>query len=56
MAVLTLALNERKVSRVSRQIVDEHQRAIDVLKASHVIRLEFHDELLQQAEFLLKLQ
>jgi outer membrane lipoprotein-sorting protein len=55
MVVLTLALSQRKVARVAKQIVDAHQRAVDELKTSRVIRLEFQDQLLQQAEFLLKL-
>ncbi len=55
MVVLTLALNRRKVEHVTRLITEEHQRAITELKAEHVIRLEYDDPLLEQAEFLLTL-
>jgi hypothetical protein len=55
MFVLTFALSASKVRRVSAQISREHQQAIEQLKANSVIRLEFEDELLRQAEFLLKL-
>ncbi|MCA9132434.1 MAG: hypothetical protein KDA45_04745 [Planctomycetales bacterium] len=55
MVVLTWSLSRRKVQRVAQQIIQEHQSAIDELKAKQVIRLEFEDELLQQAEFLLRL-
>ncbi len=56
MVVLTLALNRRKVARIATQIVDQHEQAILELKKHDVIRLEFEDELLQQAEFLLNLR
>lgn len=56
MVVLTVALSKRKVQRVARRIVDEHQRTIDELKTQRIIRLEFEDPLLQQAEFLLGLR
>ncbi len=55
MVVLTLSLSRRKVERVTRQIIEEHQRAIAELKDERVIRLEYDDPLLQQAEFLLTL-
>ncbi len=55
MIVLTLALSRRKVERVTRQVIEEHQRAIAELKQERVIRLEYDDPLLQQAEFLLTL-
>lgn len=55
MIVLTWALSRRKVARVSQQIIAEHQRTIQELKSSQVIRLEFEDQLLRQAEFLLRL-
>ncbi len=55
MVVLTVSLSRRKVNRVAQEIVDEHQRAIVELKDNNVVRLEFADELLHQAEFLLKL-
>ncbi len=55
MIVLTLSLSRRKVERVTRQVIEEHQRAIAELKEERVIRLEYDDPLLQQAEFLLTL-
>ncbi len=53
MIVLTISLSNRKVQRVARTIVDDHQRSIEELKATRIIRLEFDDPLLHQAEFLL---
>lgn len=55
MVILTWALSEKKVKRVSSQIVDEHETTINELKQSNVIRLEFEDQLLGQAEYLLNL-
>ncbi len=55
MLVLTLALRRKKVERVTRSIIDEHQQTIARLKEQRVIRLEFDDPLLPQAEFLLTL-
>lgn len=56
MVVLTFSLTGRKVSRVTREISDEHQQEIAKLKSQHIIRLEFDDELLRQAKFLLTLE
>jgi hypothetical protein len=56
MIVLTLSLSRRKVAKVAAQIIQEHEQAIAELKKKNVIRLEFEDELLQQAEFLLNLR
>ena len=56
MAVLTATLSRRKVSRIAKGIIREHEQAIAELKRSDVIRLEFEDHLLQQAEFLLNLR
>lgn len=56
MIVLTFSLSRRKVSRVAGQIIAEHQAAIEQLRSNDVIRLEFEDELLRQAEFLLSLR
>lgn len=56
MVVLTWSLTRRRVSRVARQVADEHTSTIEQLKQSGVIRLEFEDNLLQQAEFLLNLK
>lgn len=55
MIVLTLTLSNRKVRRVSADIEKAHTEAIDRLRQKGVIRLEFEDRLLQQAEFLLNL-
>ncbi|MEM8735420.1 MAG: hypothetical protein AAGG44_14400, partial [Planctomycetota bacterium] len=56
MAVLTLSLTQRKVRGVAREIVAEHNSEIESLTASNVIRLDFEDELLSQAEYLINLQ
>ncbi len=56
MVVLTATLSGRKVARVAKKIVREHEAAIEELKRTNVIHLEFEDELLQQAEFLLNLR
>lgn len=56
MVVLTFSLTGRKVSRITREITDEHQQEIAKLKSQHIIRLEFDDELLRQAKFLLTLE
>ncbi|MCA9129351.1 MAG: hypothetical protein KDB22_19835 [Planctomycetales bacterium] len=55
MLVLTWSLSRRYVRRVAKQVVDEHEACIAQLRQSGVIRLEFEDELLQQAEFLLSI-
>ncbi len=41
---------------MAQSIVREHEQAIEELKSSNVIRLEFEDDLLQQAQFLLNLR
>jgi hypothetical protein len=56
MAILTWTLSRRKVRSIARRIVQEHEQAIEELQKNHVIRLQFEDELLQQAEFLLNLR
>ena len=56
MAVLTATLSRRKILRIAKGIIREHEHAIAELKRSDVIRLEFEDQLLQQAEFLLNLR
>ncbi|MEM7475905.1 MAG: hypothetical protein AAF483_13010 [Planctomycetota bacterium] len=56
MVVLTIMLSGRRVRRVAKQIVAEHDEAIEKLQAENVIRLDFDDQLLSQAEFLLNLQ
>ncbi len=55
MVVLTVTLSNRKVRRISAEIEQAHANAIERLRSSGVIRLEFEDQLLQQAEFLLNL-
>ena len=55
MIVLTLTLSNRKVRRVAAEIEKAHAEAIERLRKNGVIRLEFEDHLLQQAEFLLNL-
>ena len=55
MVVLTVTLSNGKVRRVSSEIEKAHSQSIERLRSSGVIRLEFEDRLLQQAEFLLNL-
>ena len=55
MVVLTVTLSNSKVRRVSSEIEKAHSQSIERLRSSGVIRLEFEDRLLQQAEFLLNL-
>jgi hypothetical protein len=56
MVVLTVMLSRRRTQRIAREVVLEHETTIRQLQESQVIRLQFDDELLQQAEFLLNLQ
>ncbi len=56
MVVLSWVLGRRKVRRIVREIVAEHGSSMEELRAAKVIHLEFEDELLQQAEFLLNLK
>lgn len=56
MVVLTISLSRRKVVRVTQAIVSEHQEAIAQLQEAGIIRLEFEDRLLQQAQYLLNLR
>lgn len=56
MAVLCWVLGGRKVRRIVKEIVKEHATTMAELQSAKVIDLEFEDELLQQAEFLLNLQ
>lgn len=53
MGILTWSLSRRRVHRVAQQIVTEHETTIEQLKASNIIRLDFEDQLLAHAEFLL---
>ncbi len=54
MVVLTGVLSRRKVQRVSQQIMQQHTAEIETLQKEEVIRLQFDDELLQHAEYLLQ--
>jgi hypothetical protein len=56
MLILTFSLGNRKIKRVAGQIMDEHQREIGRLQQERIIRLEFDDELLHQAKFLMTLE
>lgn len=56
MVILTFALSKRKVRRVAKSIIDDHERTIEELQSTNVIRLDFEDSLLSQAEFLLNLR
>jgi hypothetical protein len=56
MLILTFSLGNRKIKRVARQIMDEHQQEIGRLQQERIIRLEFDDELLQQTKFLMTLE
>ena len=56
MVVLTFLLNRGRIRRVAKQIVSEHDEVIAKWQAENVIRLDFDDQLLGQAEFLLNLQ
>lgn len=56
MVILTWSLSRRKVRVVAQEIVSQHENAIRALKDDEVIRLDFEDQLLAQAEFLLNLR
>jgi hypothetical protein len=56
MIVLTVMLSRGKTKRIARSVALEHERAIAELQKQQVIRLQFDDDLLHQAEFLLNLQ
>lgn len=53
MLVLTLLPVRRRVQHAARAVRDEHNALIQELHRDGVIRLEFEDELLQQAEYLM---
>ncbi len=55
MVVITVSLTKRRIRRVATEIQREHETAIQQLKDTGVIQLEFEDRLLAQAEFLLNL-
>lgn len=54
MVVLTGVLSRRKVNRASQQIIEQHAAEIETLQDEGVIRLQFDDDLLQHAEYLLQ--
>lgn len=56
MLVLTWSLSRARIRKVAMEIVTEHDQTIAQLKSSNVIRLDFEDPLLAQAEFLLNLR
>ncbi len=56
MIILTFFLRRHKVRRVVQEIMAEHEATIDQLKQEKIIRLDFEDQLLVQAEFLLNLR
>ena len=56
MVVLTVTLSRRRIGRIAREVILEHDKTIRELQDTQVIRLQFGDELLQQTEFLLNLQ
>lgn len=56
MVILTLTLSRRRIQRIAREVALEHEISIRQLQESQVIRLQFDDKLLHQAEFLLNLQ
>ena len=55
MFVLTWTLGQRRIKRIASQVVQAHDQAIRDLQKSQVIRLQFGDHLLEQAQFLLNL-
>ncbi len=55
MIILTWSLSRRRVRKVTRQIVAEHDATIAQLREANVIRLDFEDQLLAQTEYLLNL-
>ncbi len=56
MVILTVVLSRKRMQRISREVADQHQRAIDELQSSQIIRIRFEDELVEQAEYLLRLK
>ncbi|GAB5406670.1 MAG: hypothetical protein Aurels2KO_49010 [Aureliella sp.] len=54
MVVLTGVLSRRKVQQASQQIIQQHAGEIETLQNEGVIRLQFDDDLLQHAEYLLQ--
>lgn len=56
MLVLTLSLSRHRIGRIARGVVLKHKAVIEQLQQSQVIRLQFGDEMLQQAEYLLSLR
>ncbi len=56
MIVLTFTLGRGRIATIAKQITAQHDKAVRELQQTQVIRLQFGDELLEQAEFLLNLQ
>ncbi|HBE71458.1 MAG TPA: hypothetical protein DDW52_25205, partial [Planctomycetaceae bacterium] len=56
MLVLTFVHSRSKTGRVSQQLIDQHVAAIEELRQSGVIRLQFDDPILEAANFLVNLE
>jgi hypothetical protein len=56
MVALTLTLRRGRIATIARQVALEHEKAIEQLQSSRIIRIRFEDEMLEQAEFLLNLE
>lgn len=55
MLVLTLALRRGKMSVIASEVAQLHHQEIDRIHQSQQVRIQYDDELLEQAEFLLGL-
>jgi hypothetical protein len=55
MLVLTVYLRRSLVERVSALIQQRHHQAIEELKSSGALKLHFENQLLDQAQFLIRL-
>jgi hypothetical protein len=56
MLVLTWLLSRRKTYQIATEVALAHETLIRALQKEQIIRLQFDDELLQQAEYLLTLK
>ncbi|HAC90578.1 MAG TPA: hypothetical protein DCF63_08075 [Planctomycetaceae bacterium] len=55
MLVLTLALRRSKMVAIAGEIAQMHQKEIDQMHQSQQVRIQYDEELLEQAEFLLSI-
>jgi hypothetical protein len=55
MFVLTLTLRRSKMVAIASEIAQMHQKEIDQMRESQQVRIQYDDELLEQAEFLLSM-